>query len=159
MKKYFENLKKNENKGFSLVELIIVMAIMAILVGIVASQVIPYMEKSRQAKDQQVLSAVLTDVESAVAQSGEACAGGGNTLDNLSNITNSQAVAEFLELRSASLIGDVQAKVQDQFGSKLYKTTNSSTIWVQVHTDTGKISVTCGATEGTKGTKNYVETE
>ena len=159
MKKYFENLKKNENKGFSLVELIIVMAIMAILVGIVASQVIPYMEKSRQAKDQQVLSAVLTDVESAVAQSGEACTGQGTTLDHLADVTNSQAEKEFLELRSASSIGDVYSKIQGQFGSKLYKTTNSKTIWVQVHTDTGKISVTCGSAEGSKGNKNYVETE
>lgn len=45
MKNYVAKLRENEEKGFSLVELIIVMAIMAILVGVVASQVIPYMEK------------------------------------------------------------------------------------------------------------------
>ena len=42
MKNYVAKLRENEEKGFSLVELIIVMAIMAILVGVVASQVIPY---------------------------------------------------------------------------------------------------------------------
>lgn len=47
-------MKKN-NKGFSMVELIIVIAIMAILVGIVAANVVPYLEKSRKAKDQQIL--------------------------------------------------------------------------------------------------------
>ena len=55
IKNYLAKLQENDKKGFSLVELIIVMAIMAILVGIVASQVLPYMEKSRQSKDQQVL--------------------------------------------------------------------------------------------------------
>lgn len=49
-------MKKLNNKGFSLVELIIVIAIMAILVGVVGTQVIPYLENSRKAKDQQVLS-------------------------------------------------------------------------------------------------------
>lgn len=62
MKKIMEllqNMKakneKKDNKGFSLVELIIVIAIMAILVGIVGTQVIPYISKSKVAKDQQVL--------------------------------------------------------------------------------------------------------
>ena len=75
MKNYVAKLRENEEKGFSLVELIIVMAIMAILVGIVASQVLPYMDKSRQSKDQQQLSSVCTNLVSAVAQSGKA----GNT--------------------------------------------------------------------------------
>lgn len=38
-----------------MVELIIVIAIMAILVGIVGANVVPYLEKSRKAKDQQIL--------------------------------------------------------------------------------------------------------
>ena len=49
-------MKKLNNKGFSLVELIIVIAIMAILVGVVGTQVIPYLEQSRQGKDMQVFS-------------------------------------------------------------------------------------------------------
>ena len=49
-------MKKLNNKGFSLVELIIVIAIMAILIGVVGTQVIPYLENSRKAKDNQVFS-------------------------------------------------------------------------------------------------------
>ncbi len=56
---------KKDNKGFSLVELIIVIAIMAILVGIVGSQVLPYLNKSREAKDQQILSGWVTAALSA----------------------------------------------------------------------------------------------
>lgn len=71
IKNYLTKLRENEEKGFSLVELIIVMAIMAILVGVVASQVLPYMDKSRQSKDQQQLSSICTNLVSAVAQSGK----------------------------------------------------------------------------------------
>ena len=39
-------MKKTNNKGFSLVELIIVVAIMAILIGVLAPQYIKYVEKS-----------------------------------------------------------------------------------------------------------------
>ena len=49
--------KKMDDKGFSLVELIIVIAIMAILVGVVGTQVVPYLEKSRRGRDFQVFSA------------------------------------------------------------------------------------------------------
>lgn len=71
IKNYLKQLQENDKKGFSLVELIIVMAIMAILVGVVASQVIPYMEKSRQSKDQQQLSNMCTTMVSAIAQDGD----------------------------------------------------------------------------------------
>lgn len=65
--KMFERLqaKKKDNKGFSLVELIIVIAIMAILVGVVGTQVVPYLNKSKVAKDQQLLSAYATAAVSA----------------------------------------------------------------------------------------------
>ncbi len=44
-------MKKTNNKGFSLVELIIVIAIMAVLIGVLAPQFIKYVEKSKQSKD------------------------------------------------------------------------------------------------------------
>lgn len=51
MKKLFTNLRKNstENKGFSLVELIIVIAIMVALVAMLAPQFVKYVQKSRDA--------------------------------------------------------------------------------------------------------------
>lgn len=43
--------KKMNNKGFSLVELIIVIAIMAVLVGILAPQYLKYVQRSRVSTD------------------------------------------------------------------------------------------------------------
>ena len=59
----FLNKKKNDNKGFSLVELIIVVAILAILVGLLAPQYIKYVEKSRKSADASNLSEMVNAVQ------------------------------------------------------------------------------------------------
>lgn len=69
MKKKLQKYLSGSNEGFSLVELIIVIAIMAILIGVVALAVIPYLEKSRESKDLQTISTVANALSSAVADS------------------------------------------------------------------------------------------
>ena len=54
------------NKGFSLVELIIVIAIMAILVGVMAPQLIKYIEKSKVSADSQLADSVHTAILTAM---------------------------------------------------------------------------------------------
>ena len=62
-------MKKMNNKGFSLVELIVVIAIMAVLVGVLAPQFIKYVESSRRSTDvsnaEAIRSAVLADIAEA----------------------------------------------------------------------------------------------
>ena len=53
------------NKGFSLVELIIVIAIMAILVGVMAPQLIKYIEKTNVSSDVQLCKTLKTAMETA----------------------------------------------------------------------------------------------
>ncbi len=62
------NKKEMNNKGFSLVELIIVIAIMAILVGVLAPQFIKYVESSKQSTDIQNASEIRAAVEAFVAE-------------------------------------------------------------------------------------------
>lgn len=57
------NFNIKSNKGYSLVELIIVIAIMAILIGVMAPQLIKYIEKSNVEADQSMLDAIYKAVE------------------------------------------------------------------------------------------------
>ena len=55
--------KKLNNKGFSLVELIIVIAIMAVLIGVLAPQYLKYVEKSRESADLDNYSSIISAIE------------------------------------------------------------------------------------------------
>ncbi len=59
-------LRKN-NKGFSLVELIIVIAIMAILAGALAPQLIQYLDQSRKGRDVETAQTIATAVNAALS--------------------------------------------------------------------------------------------
>lgn len=60
-------MKKTNNKGFSLVELIIVIAIMAILAGAIAPALIRYIDKSRKSNDLSAAKTIKTAVETAMS--------------------------------------------------------------------------------------------
>lgn len=59
-------MKKTDNKGFSLVELIVVIAIMAVLIGVLAPTFTKYVEQARRSTDiqnaQSIKTAVLVDI-------------------------------------------------------------------------------------------------
>lgn len=56
-------MKKMNNKGFSLVELIIVIAIMAILIVVLAPQYLKYVERGRNSTDLQNATEIVTAIQ------------------------------------------------------------------------------------------------
>lgn len=69
MKKLFD--KKRKNKGFSLVELIVVVAIMAVLMAVLVPTLVSNVEKSRQQKDKTAIAELRHAIVNALAE--EAC--------------------------------------------------------------------------------------
>ena len=65
MKNLMKKIRKS-NKGFTLVELIIVIAIIAVLTAVAAPQYIKYVDKGRLAKDQNTAASIQTVVEAAL---------------------------------------------------------------------------------------------
>ena len=80
--------KKKGKKGFSMIELIIVLAIMAILVALIGTQLIPYLEKSRQKRDKTTLDTCKTAFESVVADYELSMSDGDHTLTDLNSGVN-----------------------------------------------------------------------
>ncbi len=60
--------KSLTNKGFSLVELIIVVAIMAVLIGVLAPQYLRYVEKTRLQRDNSSIAEVANVIKMASAE-------------------------------------------------------------------------------------------
>lgn len=121
-------MKKMDNKGFSLVELIIVIAIMAILIGIVGSQVIPYMEKSRVSKDMSTLDTVYTSFQAIVADYA-ITADMNTTYPAISGSTNdadaSSELQELVGFNAADLAGKYVSKgAKGQSTKLIYKSSN-----------------------------------
>jgi type IV pilus assembly protein PilA len=69
-KEVIEIMKKNlqnENKGFSLVELIVAIAIMAVLVAVLAPALLQYVERSRAQKDDSAMGEVANAIQLALS--------------------------------------------------------------------------------------------
>lgn len=94
--KNVKETKKLNNKGFSLVELIIVVAIMAVLVGVLAPQYIRYVEKSRRSADATTIDNFVSAMQVLASDS----SAGLSTTDTytVSSAANSDAVTISTEL-------------------------------------------------------------
>ena len=70
----------SSNKGFSLVELIIVIAITAILVGVIALAVIPNLERTKESKDISTIDTACHALAVAVSNAGDSAKDGKITI-------------------------------------------------------------------------------
>lgn len=127
-------MEKMNNKGFSLVELIIVIAIMAVLVGVLAPQFLKYVESSRVQKDESAVAEVQNAVM--IACSVE------EVYKQISNGTT-VTVAE-TSINGPSALMDELGLVIDQsaisFTSKAHAG-STYTISISINASTGMVSV------------------
>lgn len=104
MKKF----KKKNNKGFSLVELIVVIAIMAVLMGVLAPTLIGNIEKSRESKDLQNLDSIRQAVVAAMATEGVYAgvvqSGSVNTFSVTSNTLTGGSGADIINAQFSQII-------------------------------------------------------
>lgn len=123
-----QQVKKQNNKGFSLVELIIVIAIMAILAGALAPQLIKYLDKARKATDVQTAQTIATAVNAALADEKAYAAAADTALANCTSAGNDfqKAIAEVIGSTppkpkfDSSTIKDFHIDVQSDNTFKIY---------------------------------------
>ena len=131
---------RKNNKGFSLVELIVVVAIMAVLVGVLAPAYLRYVEKSRMQKDDSAVAEVVEAVKIALSEEDvyDSVNFGTATDDTKITITvNTGAITvsgvNTVNGATTTLLDEVKATVGDTitFSSKTYKEKTSYVITLE----------------------------
>lgn len=156
----FKEMKEN-NKGFSLVELIIVIAIMAVLVGVLAPQFIKYVESSKQSTDIQNAAEIRAAVEAYVAENApktkitvkvtdkEIIVSGGTASTGTGDVTNALTEVGLSDHTATKSGGwsDSTGKVVAEYSVTQYK-------WFGTVTDgASETTTTLGKTENSKNPK------
>ena len=142
------------NKGFSLVELIIVIAIMAILVGVMAPQLIKYIEKTNVSSDTQLCDTVKSAITTAmmdpvVLQNDPNGIPAANAVSSVSSINKSSAddtfngtLYEILGFNPSEIDNHLKSKKSNSCVQFEIVGSNSVHVWVKNSDKTGKKSNT-----------------
>ena len=143
------------NKGFSLVELIIVIAIMAILVGVMAPQLIKYIEKTNVSSDAQTCDSIRSAMTTAMLDPEVVnAASNGIPVDGTDDVTNISLTTPFglavKEILGISAWSDIKFKshVGTSTASGLtYKITNGNSVSVYLTSSDATGKKSAGSTQ------------
>lgn len=134
-------MKKMNNKGFSLVELIVVIAIMAVLIGVLAPQFLKFVERGRKSTDVQNVASIVTAIQTYAADpmATPALSSGEITLtDSQVTVSSLNASGNAYMALDAAGIKEIGLK-SSKWGATTIKIT------VTVNTD-GSVSFSCPTT-------------
>ena len=141
MKKFKEN-----NKGFSLVELIVVIAIMVVLIAVLGSTILGYVDKSKYSKDITALDSINTAMKTFVAEPKSIYTPGTvYTLDDLVNGTTTDDEGQTVKRDNQEVIKTILGEVFTEAGnfknaSKSFEGITLSSVQVCI-SSTGAVSI------------------
>ena len=114
-------MKKTNNKGFSLVELIVVVAIMAVLMVVVAPQMLRYVERTRLQKDNSAIGEIVNAVKIAMADETINTSVGASKDITFAGGANSAKTVTF----SGGADGSLEKELENMFGASFTTSSNS----------------------------------
>lgn len=122
MRRKIQKYLSGEREGFSLIELIIVIAIMAILIGVVALVVLPYLESSRESTDRAALNEVATAFKSAASINSKYATTVNNTLSSAKDSSSLDADLKKIESYLEKSLADTEKGLSSKncTGKKFY---------------------------------------
>lgn len=125
--------KLSNNKGFSLVELIIVIAIMAVLIGVLAPQYLKYVEKSKISSDSDLVASIRSGVETMISDPDYDITAGTIVISDSGITVNSFDATK----GGSSVVDEVMGAnwKNQKFKSKKYKANGNVTITVTIDSD------------------------
>ena len=143
-------MKKTNNKGFSLIELIIVIAIMAVLVAIIAPNLTKYLGSSKEKTDQKNADELASQLQTCITEfdTESDTTNLGTQADSISitwgedGATSSDAPADFVTMLNQNITSSAQSKETGDFGS--------ATITYDADSKVYTINVTLGNATATK---------
>ena len=96
--------------------------IMEILVGIVGTQVLPYINKSREAKDLQIINSFGTAATTAYSSNAETVTGNTTvTIDDSAATSTDALTKDIVDLTSFTSISDLKNKMSSKKGKEITK--------------------------------------